>query len=444
MDELERINNRESYTFNLTLKLDRLLLELKNVRTLQRNFIKTGEDQYLKSYFDALSSVDLELESLNILTSGHPRQQKRLAEIDLLVKERLVKIKEALELRSHPPLRDKKNEDITARGKAIMAEIRGRVAATQEETFRDLQEMSSREVVDFKNMQTLLIIKSIIIFILFTMVFLLFRKDIAKRIEIEAELKKNRDELDELVKARTEELENSNRTLCYEIEKRMQAEENIRNLSNHLESVREQERLVISREIHDEIGQSLVVLKLDLSMIAHKTSGSTSELKEPLTEMRAILGQLITKTQQITSELRPPLLDNLGLAAAIEWQVKEFKRRSSMECRLTLNKLIEIPDKHSETTIMRIIQEALTNITLHSGATETSISLSKNGDAIILEIADNGCGITAGEINSPSAYGIMGMQERARLCHGELTLNGSPGEGTVLRLNIPLHETENS
>ncbi|MDD2582054.1 MAG: CHASE3 domain-containing protein [Desulfuromonadaceae bacterium] len=438
MDELDRINSRESYTFTLTLKLDRLLLDLKNVRTLQRNYINTGEAQYLRSYYEALSNVDEQLYTLNQLTHSHPRQQKRLAEIDLLIKERLVKIKEAMGLQSQELPYDAKSEEIRGKGKAIMAEIRHRIAATQEETFRDLQEMSSREVADFRNMHTLLLAKSIIIFVLFTTVFLLFRRDIAQRSKALEELKENRDHLDNLVKARTEELENVNQALCGEIEKRVLAEENLRNLSNHLESVRETERLAISREIHDEIGQTLVVLKLDLSWIARRLDRDTDELSGQLTEMQTILDQLIAKTQRITSELRPPLLDNLGLAAAIEWQMKEFKRRSSIECHLLLNEAIEVPDKHSSATIMRILQEALTNIILHAEATEASISLCKNEDAIILEIADNGRGIAMREINGPAAYGIMGMHERARICHGELSIYGSPEEGTIVRLKIPM------
>jgi signal transduction histidine kinase len=153
--------------------------------------------------------------------------------------------------------------------------------------------------------------------------------------------------------------------------------------------------------------------------------------------MRASLDQLIIKAQQITADLRPPLLDNLGLAAAIEWQAREFERRSGIECHRMLNEDIEIHSEHIATTFMRILQEALTNVIRHAGASEVSISLCERGDWVMLEISDNGRGITTQEIDSPTAYGIMGMRERAAVCHGELSLRGGPGEGTTVRLLMP-------
>jgi len=153
--------------------------------------------------------------------------------------------------------------------------------------------------------------------------------------------------------------------------------------------------------------------------------------------MRASLNTLIVKTQDITAELRPPLLDNLGLAAAIEWQAGEFKRRNGIECHLMLNEGVEVYDQHAALTIMRIFREALTNIVRHAQATEVGISLCVRNDVILLEISDNGCGITAQDIESPSAYGIMGMRERAQLCQGELKIMGKPGEGTTICLTMP-------
>jgi signal transduction histidine kinase len=153
--------------------------------------------------------------------------------------------------------------------------------------------------------------------------------------------------------------------------------------------------------------------------------------------MRSILDTLIVKAQNISSELRPPLLDNLGLSAAIEWQARELKRRCGVECHLMLNESV-LPDKNSGTVIMRILQEALANIARHSGATEVSISLCRgNSDDIVLEISDNGCGTTRESIESPLSFGILGMQERARLCHGKLSIQGVAGEGTIIRLEIP-------
>lgn len=216
------------------------------------------------------------------------------------------------------------------------------------------------------------------------------------------------------------------------------SEEKFRELSDHLETVREQERLAISREIHDEMGQTLTALKLDLSWIEHKYLPGNSEVIGRFNAMRSSFDLLITKAQNLAAKLRPPLLDNLGLAAAIDWQAREFKRRCGIEFNLLLIEDITVFNEQIGTAIMRILQEALTNIARHSKATEVSISLCRNGtNDLVLEIFDNGCGISQEDIDTPQAFGLMGMQERARLCHGALTIRGVSGEGTTVRLEIP-------
>lgn len=223
-----------------------------------------------------------------------------------------------------------------------------------------------------------------------------------------------------------------------DITERRCAEEKFRELSDYMESVREQEMLAISREIHDEMGQTLTALKLDISWIEHRFLAGNAELLGRFNAMRSSLDLLIAKTQNLSAELRPPLLDNLGLAAAIDWQARELKRRCGIEFNLLLIEDINVKDKKTGTAIMRILQEALTNIARHSKATEVSISLCRNDtNDLVLEIFDNGCGISQEEMDAPQAFGLMGMRERARLCHGELTIKGIPGEGTTIRLEIP-------
>jgi two-component system, NarL family, sensor histidine kinase UhpB len=209
-------------------------------------------------------------------------------------------------------------------------------------------------------------------------------------------------------------------------------------LSAHLETVREQECLAISREIHDEIGQTLTALKLDLSWVNHRIDPHNSELAERLAEMRASLDYLIAKAQQITAELRPPLLDNLGLAAAVEWQVREFKRRSGIDCHCSTPEHCGPIDGKIASAVMRILLEALTNTLRHARATLVQVCLSCSAQSLELEVFDNGSGISAEEAGSALAYGVMGMQERARLCHGELEIVGTPGRGTSVCLSIPL------
>jgi two-component system, NarL family, sensor histidine kinase UhpB len=217
--------------------------------------------------------------------------------------------------------------------------------------------------------------------------------------------------------------------------------EKMSDLSAHLETVREQERLAISREIHDEIGQTLTALKLDLSWVSHRSDPENAELIERQAEMRANLDYLIAKVQQITAELRPPLLDNLGLVAAIEWQMREFKRRSGIDCSFAALECSETVEGKTATAVMRIFLEALTNTVRHAHATKVRVCLNCSAGFLELEVSDNGSGITAEEAGSAMAYGVMGMQERARLCHGELEIAGTPGKGTRVCLTIPLEKT---
>ncbi len=239
--------------------------------------------------------------------------------------------------------------------------------------------------------------------------------------------------------------------IIMDISERIRAEENLaelnrklRALSDHLQTVQERERLAIARDFHDEIGQNLTVLKLDLEWIEHRLPAAGDDLRERMGEMRSNIEQLTLAVQRIAADLRPPLLDSLGLAAAIEWQLAEFGRRSGIECFAMLNEDVAPLDQQVSTAVMRIVQEGLTNVLRHARATEVSVSLCKRDGQLVLEIGDNGRGIRPEEIVSPRAYGLIGMQERARICGGELRIRGAAEGGTLLHLTIPLKEGEQS
>jgi len=214
----------------------------------------------------------------------------------------------------------------------------------------------------------------------------------------------------------------------------------LRTLTEHVQTIQEQERLSIARDIHDEIGQQLTALKLDIVWLGHHLEMAGDETIERLDAMGSCIDLLVSSIQRIAADLRPPLLDNLGLSAAIEWQVGEFTKHSGIECVLMLNEDADPDDQQTSTMIVRIVQEALTNVIRHSGASEVGISLCKADYGLLLEISDNGRGVSEQEIAAQDSYGLMGMQERARLCRGELVIYGSPGLGTCLRLTLPCAE----
>jgi PAS domain S-box-containing protein len=213
----------------------------------------------------------------------------------------------------------------------------------------------------------------------------------------------------------------------------------LHDLNDHLETVQEQERIAIARDIHDELGQDITVLKLDLEIIELKLPVNSSILRPYVSKMKSGIELIASKIQRIAAELRPPLLDTAGLAAAIEYHVDEIRKHSDLQILLLLNNTFDDDiDNKTSTVVMRIVQEGLTNIIRHSQATLASVSCYSSEGNLVLEISDNGLGISQDQLTSSKAYGLIGMRERARNCNADFTIAGNPGGGTKLSLSIPV------
>lgn len=212
--------------------------------------------------------------------------------------------------------------------------------------------------------------------------------------------------------------------------------EQLRNLSTHLQSVREKESTRIAREIHDELGQSLTALQMDVSWMAGQLRGKKAALIEKTRRMADLVDATIDSVHRIITELRPIILDDLGLTAAMEWQAEEFTQRTGVRCEVSVDGVEEI-EKDLATTLFRIFQETLTNVARHAGATAVKVRLLRKGDALCLEIADNGKGITRKQIEDPRSFGIMGIRERANLWNGTVSITGRAKRGTTLTVTIP-------
>ena len=220
--------------------------------------------------------------------------------------------------------------------------------------------------------------------------------------------------------------------------------EQLRNLSLHLQSIREEESKRIAREIHDELGQSLTALKMDLSWLTSRFPEDFQDRKllvEKTRAMASLIDKTIQTVQKISAELRPGLLDDLGLIPAIEWQTQEFQKRTAIDCQLELDRETIDLDSDRSTAIFRVFQEALTNIARHSCASRVNISLKKRSDKLELQVTDNGVGITEKAIRAADSLGLMGMKERLHAFGGELRIQGSPDKGTTLTVVLPLKES---
>ena len=214
--------------------------------------------------------------------------------------------------------------------------------------------------------------------------------------------------------------------------------EQLRELSRHLESVREEERTSMAREIHDELGQTLTALKIDLSWLAKRLPHEQQSLVEKTESMYALVDRAIQTVKRISTELRPGALDDLGLADAMEWQIQDFGKRTDIKSTFSARPEGIVLDRERSTAVFRVCQEALTNIVRHAKATRVSVSLRTGPNRVSLKISDNGQGIEESQILDPTAFGLIGMRERARYLGGEVRISGAPGKGTLVVMSIPL------
>jgi signal transduction histidine kinase len=215
------------------------------------------------------------------------------------------------------------------------------------------------------------------------------------------------------------------------------SEENLRALAAHLQSVREEERIHIAREIHDELGQALTGLKYDIGSFAKAYVKNDPETAERTQALSLAIDRIINSVRRIASGLRPEVLDEIGLSAALEWQSREFQRRTGIRCTVEVTPGFSDPDKERSTALFRIFQELLTNVARHANASRVKATLS-HGDALGLSVEDNGRGIKDVEIESPTSLGFMGLRERVLAFGGNLEVKGEEGKGTRVSVSIPM------
>ena len=227
-------------------------------------------------------------------------------------------------------------------------------------------------------------------------------------------------------------------------EKLRKSHEQLRALSVYLQHIREDERIRISRQVHDELGQSLTGLKMDLYWLSSRLPKQLREVHDKTKAMSAHIDSTIQTVRRISTELRPGILDDLGLVAALEWQAHEFQKRTGVHCTVTSDLKEAILDEDLNTAFFRIFQETLTNVIRHANATKVTIHLKKQRGQLILEIKDNGRGISEAEISNTRSIGLLGMRERAALLGGKITVSGVSGKGTTVLVKIPLNRPKES
>jgi len=211
----------------------------------------------------------------------------------------------------------------------------------------------------------------------------------------------------------------------------------LQELSDHVQKVKEDERARIAREIHDDIGGNLTAIKIDLLWLTNRLPRDSKALHEKAGAIERLVDRTMETTQRISRDLRPGILD-LGLIAALEWQAEEFQRRMGIPCELVASDDELYLDQDLCVAIFRIFQETLTNISKYAEATRVDVSLVAGDDVVVLEVVDNGRGIARDQLSKPGSFGIRGIMERARSLRGDVEIEGVPGVGTRIKVEIPL------
>jgi PAS domain S-box-containing protein len=216
--------------------------------------------------------------------------------------------------------------------------------------------------------------------------------------------------------------------------------EELRQFSVAANSVREQEKSRIARELHDELGQALTALKIDVGWLKDRLASQGGETATKLAAMQVLLDGTVAAARRISADLRPLMLDDLGLVAACEWLASSFAQRTGIHCELTLGGgELDLPDPYA-TALFRVLQESLTNVAKHAQASRVEATLQRDGDAITLTVRDNGKGFDMNDPRKPNSYGLLGLRERAYLLGGEADIQSEPGKGTTIELQLRVSE----
>ena len=224
------------------------------------------------------------------------------------------------------------------------------------------------------------------------------------------------------------------------------SEEQLRALTNRLQQAREEEAMRIARELHDQLGRCLTAMKMDVDGIERGLAGAAAEadlgaLTEKVRRMNETLDETVYTVRRIAAELRPGVLDDLGLSAAIEWQARDFQRRSGVSCVVRAPEEDLPLSRDQATALFRIFQESLTNVARHAKATKVWVNLSKEEGAVVLEVEDDGVGISSARLAERHSLGLLGMRERVAAFGGEIELAGMPGQGTAVVVRMPVSGT---
>ncbi len=220
-----------------------------------------------------------------------------------------------------------------------------------------------------------------------------------------------------------------------------QSRQQLRSLAVHLLSVREQERASVAKEIHDDVGQIVAAVRMDLAAVQRKLGSDSRQQQQHIEHTIELLGKVVETVQRVMSELRPPVLDGVGLAAAVEWQLGQFQKRTGINCELVSEMDDGVLSAEGNLALFRILQEALSNVAQHAKATAVQVRLANAQDWLEMEVSDNGRGISEADLRGQQSFGILGMRERVQVMGGEIQIGAPEGGGTRVLVRTPIADS---
>ena len=410
-----------SQTARVADRLQYLNVLVLDAESSMRGYFISGRDAYLGPTRTALAESESEFAELEKLLADSPSQLKNLTQLHTLVRRKLVLTNQAIDVYREGGLDEIVKIAKLSDGRASMDEIRLQVVIMEQEQNEMLAARSAAFYREYQKAILLGIGINALAIIVLVMFYQLVRRSFKNRAAVEHALQSANENLESTVEQRTEQLSV---------------------LSRHLISISEDEKVRLSRELHDEMGAHLTSIGMDLAAAVQRLQHSDPELAAQLKRTRATLLDTVEMKRRIVENLRPSLLDNLGLCAAIESYCDEFSRLAQLRCDCNVDAEIEEVTRNKgdlSIALFRIVQESLTNIRKYAKASRVSVTLLRSGEQLVLRVIDDGIGIASNTIVKPMSHGLLGMRERALLLGGTLTIRrGRSDTGTCIEVVIPL------
>jgi signal transduction histidine kinase len=416
---LESANRQMAMAVEMQAAVHETLALIVDAETGQRGYLLTGKEEYLTPYTAALPKFDGAFAKLRELLAerGTPAQRDSVGRFNNLVGRKLAELEAAVALYRKDGAQAAQALLDTGIGKRMMDEIRAEAETMIATHRRQVDDATSRWANDIAfarvGMQTVTALTVALLLV----VWLLARRDAQQREARRLDAQMEKRKLEALVEERTAEMSE---------------------LSNHLQVVREDEKSKLARDIHDELGGILVSAKMDVAWAEKRVKGKDPEAAAKLERALQALDNGVDMKRRIIEELRPTLLDNLGLSAALDWQVHEICDRAGLKCNIATPADDSGIAPGVSIALYRILQEALTNIVKYARAKSVGVDLGLTEDTITLLIEDDGIGIPDGAQKNLLSHGISGMRQRVRALHGEFAIARRSEGGTIIEVNIPI------